>query len=580
MFIFFRVSNNTISFKLTLGAFIVLFTLITLLIYNSFYAIFVVRHQVAESNKNLVSLYMRQIDNNLEEVDEYLIGLVASNTDLQVMESANDKGGYSFAKICLSRKMAEDIQMYKSIDSFFIYTLKWQDLLLVYNENVSFNERQSMSEYIKGLLNTSSAVNNIFVKKWYIKRLGQEFYLFHVLKSGDTYTGAWVNIKKLLIPLNLIDTGEKGASLFATDRGEPMFNNKLIRDNHIELNRGLRHYYLSGNRHKYLVVGEKSEKGNFNLIALIPDEKILQKLPYLRWVAALIAMGSILLLPVFLLFLRTTVLVPLKRITAVMKRIEDGDLEARIDRYPAAEEFEIVNGTFNRMMAQIKQLRISAYEDQIDKQKNELRNLQLRVNPHFFMNTLNIIYNLARVKNYELIQEMTLCLVQYFRYMFRSNLTFVPLKDELQHIRNYLRIQELRFPESLTYEIEIPESLLDTLVPSLVIQNFVENTFKHAITLDEPIHLSIRAELADAAEPQIKITIRDTGKGFPEKVLNDFHLGNRIIDSQGEHTGIWNVQQRLRLLYGNHAYVMLSNSNPSGAVVEIALPRQTKVNQQ
>jgi two-component system sensor histidine kinase YesM len=322
-----------------------------------------------------------------------------------------------------------------------------------------------------------------------------------------------------------------------------------------------------------LVVRHQVAESNKNLVSL-------QKLPYLRWVAALIAMGSILLLPVFLLFLRTTVLVPLKRITAVMKRIEDGDLEARIDRYPAAEEFEIANGTFNRMMAQIKQLRISAYEDQIDKQKNELRNLQLRVNPHFFMNTLNIIYNLARVKNYELIQEMTLCLVQYFRYMFRSNLTFVPLKDELQHIRNYLRIQELRFPESLTYEIEIPESLLDTLVPSLVIQNFVENTFKHAITLDEPIHLSIRAELADAAEPQIKITIRDTGKGFPEKVLNDFHLGNRIIDSQGEHTGIWNVQQRLRLLYGNHAYVMLSNSNPSGAVVEIALPRQTKVNQQ
>ncbi len=108
----------------------------------------------------------------------------------------------------------------------------------------------------------------------------------------------------------------------------------------------------------------------------------------------------------------------------------------------------MVNHTFNGMMEQIQELRIHVYEEQLNKQKAELQHLQLQINPHFFMNSLNIIYNLALVKNYALIQEMAISLVQYFRYMFRSNLTFLPLKDELQHIRNYIRIQELRFLDS------------------------------------------------------------------------------------------------------------------------------------
>lgn len=192
------------------------------------------------------------------------------------------------------------------------------------------------------------------------------------------------------------------------------------------------------------------------------------------------------------------------------------------------------------------------------------------------MNSLNILFNLAQVKNYELIQEMTLCLVRYFRFMFQSNLTFVSLREELQHVRNYVRIQELRFPASLTCSIDVPDFLENIPIPPLVIQSFLENSIKYSVTLEEPVYISVSIDLKEnGLNPYIEIVIGDTGKGFSEHVLSMIRSGNTVHDEQGEHIGIWNVQKRLQLLYGGKASISCYNGYPQGAVVEIKLPYET-----
>jgi len=260
-----------------------------------------------------------------------------------------------------------------------------------------------------------------------------------------------------------------------------------------------------------------------------------------------------------------------------MRRIGEGNLNTRIDPYPTSDEFRIVNETFNKMITQVQELRIHVYEEQLSKHKAELQHLQLQINPHFFMNSLNIIYNLALVKNYGLIQEMALSLVQYFRYMFRSNLTFVPLKDELQHVRNYIRIQELRFPGKLVFEVSAPDFLLDTRIPPLIVQTFVENSIKHAAIVSSSIQGAVHIDLDDSGpDPRLLIEIRDTGKGFSEEILEQINAGEKIEDEQGDHIGIWHVKRRLGLLYGDEAHISFSNVEPSGAFVEILLPLNPK----
>jgi two-component system sensor histidine kinase YesM len=379
--------------------------------------------------------------------------------------------------------------------------------------------------------------------------------------------------------LKNMQIGDEGSILLANDKGEPITDASRIRDNGIQLNKQTDEYYLSGSDKKFLIVGTKSNRGNFNLVVLIPDQHILANLPFLQWIIWLISVASLLIIPIGLYLMRQSVMVPINRILLTMKKVRNGDWNSRVAMKDKTDEFQQLGESFNSMMTEIQSLRINVYEEQLSKQREELQRLQLQVNPHFFLNTLNIIYNLAKVKNYELILEMTLSLINYFRFMFRSNTTFVKLKDELEHTRNYLRIQKLRFPKQLTWSVETPDFLMGTPIPPLIIQSFVENSIKHAMSMAHPIHILVWIDFLDKEEGSLmKISIRDTGLGFSDEVLQLLQAGRSVENEQGEHTGIWNVQRRLRLLYEDNVSIHYDNDTETGgAVVNIILPTNPKM---
>lgn len=573
-----RLSWNSIRLKLVVGLLLITLPTVAFLIYNNLYAIRVVHNQVAESSRDLITLYMEQIDNNLNDVDTYLTNLLISDKDLQAMEYMASEPDRILAQVRLNDRMSADINTLKSVDSIFVYSKPGKDYLEAFQDRSSAGEREEVRGYIRQMIANLEQSDGGVLSHWYVKRIGQNYYLFRVLETSDAYAGAWVNIDNLSSPLDLLKLGEKGVSLFATQGGVPITHADYVHENRIQLNRNWQRYHLSGDRNQYLVVGAPSSKGDFCLIALIPDDQILENLPYLRRLVGIISIVSLILIPVFLLLLRRTVLRPLGRIIFAMRRFGEGNLNTRIEPYPTSDEFYLVNRTFNQMTEQINELRIHVYEEQLNKQKAELQHLQLQINPHFFMNSLNIIHNLAFVRNFELIQEMALSLVHYFRYMFRSNLTFVLLKEELQHVRYYMRIQELRFPGRLDFHIQAPEYLLETRIPPLSIQTFAENAVKHAVA-SERIRISVHIDLDDSGpEPRLSIQIRDTGKGFPEHILKEIRAGNRVVDDQGEHIGIWNVKRRLGLLYGELAGISFENAASSGAVVDMRLPLDPNTN--
>ncbi|NOU76860.1 HAMP domain-containing protein [Paenibacillus sp. LMG 31458] len=570
---FFRIPFNSIRFKLIVGVVLITVPLSLLLIYTNYYAIGVVRSQVADSNKKMMSLYMGQIDEQLRFAESYLMGLTIAEADFTGIENKVSESDRYFALRRLSNRITENMLNFKSVDGFFIYSAPTQSYMNAFREVTNYAERESVRNFIED--ETGKATPNLPINRWYVQEIGEKYYLLRTIKVSDTYVGTWILFDNLMMPLNLIGLGEKGAALFTTNDGVPLVNAEIVKDNRLDVNKNLQHYYLTGDDHRYLVVGEKSAVGNFNLIALIPDEQILRNLPILRNIVNFILIGVLILLPVCLLLLRKTLLIPINRLISAMKRIKDGNLDMRIPSFRTSDEFQLVYETFNTMMTQIQELRIHVYEEQMNKQKAELQHLQLQINPHFYLNSLNIMHTLARAKNYALIEEMAQCLVGYFRYMFRSNLTFVSVQEELQHVRNYLRIQELRFPNHLQCTIHVPDYLLRTPIPPLVVQTFVENAIKHAVTMDEPVLLTIDMELDDAAAaPSLKITIQDTGPGFPEDMLEGFRSGTQMTSTQGEHIGIWNVQQRLLLLYQSRSDITFANHASGGAVIVITLPLQ------
>jgi len=569
-----HISWNSIRFKLIVGLFLITVPLIMLLIYNNYYSISVVHNQVALSNKNMISLYMGQIDTQLEDVDRSLIHMVSSDFYMQAMRDANSEDEYQLAKHIVSDQVANAMVLLKSTDAIFVYSQSRRDLLDVFKEHVSFAEKVRVEDFLKSFLQDYNHTLNKG-KQWFVQKIEQNYYVFRVMRSGDLYIGSWVNAKTLLIPLQFIELGQDGSTMLVSDQAEPMVSTLPISDRNIDFTKGFEQFYMSGAKNDLLVVGQPSQKGNFSLVAVIPDKFILQRLPKFSMVITLISFASILFLPISLFFLHRILLVPLKRLLAVIRKVNLGHVNVRMESFATSNEFQLLNQSFNTMMTQIEELKINVYEEQISKQKVELQHLQLQINPHFFMNALSSLYHLAQVKNFQLIQEIILSMVKYFRYMFRSNLTLVSLQEELQHTRNYIRLQELRFPNSLTYTIDSPDVLDKVRVPPLVIQTFLENAIKHNVTLENPICLSVSIELKETElEPCIEIVIRDTGKGFAEEMLVQIHSANNDSDHEGEHIGIWNIKKRLQLLYGDKAAITCYNGFPNGAVVEIKLPYQ------
>ncbi len=561
-------------FKLFLCVFLIIGPLIVVHIVSNYYGVEVIRNQVAQSNKNMLNIYMNQIDQALEGVGKYTFEIAQNNTDLYFLQYNEnlDYNEYEKAKIRLVNFITNQTYLYTTIDSIFIYSTAYKDFINTEKFAAdTYLERYAAKEEIRQFLEEKP--KQLIEGRWNIRKGANNYYLLQYFEVNGVYVGAWVNVENIIKPFKYIDFGETGKALLTTSDLKPITNKKFIEEEKIDLNFNAENYYISGKKNRFILMQEKSQIGDFYLVALIPESEILEKLPYLQRISSIITFLAILFLAFFILIMRKIFLKPINRIVFAMKKLRKGDLDIRLPIERNSTEFEVMNETFNHMISEIKDLKINVYEEKLNLQRAELKHLQLQINPHFFLNSLNIIYNLATVKDFSLIQEMAKCLANYFRFMFRSNSYFVSLADEVKHTENYLRIQQLRFPETLNYYVELPAELMKCKIPPLIIQTITENSIKHAFDLDECLDVFI--EIKQDEDPNfIYIKIQDTGEGFPEDVLEAFEKDESLTSSEGERIGIWNVKQRLLLLYGDSSKIYLSNEPGKGATVQIWIPKE------
>jgi len=257
-----------------------------------------------------------------------------------------------------------------------------------------------------------------------------------------------------------------------------------------------------------------------------------------------------------------------------MKKIKEGNLEYRLQD-GKSKEFALIAETFNDMAEQIENLKINVYEEHIKSQRAEIKHLQLQIHPHFLLNSLNIVYNLAEIRNIKLVQEMIIHLMNYFRFITRTQTALVKVQDEADHIEHYLQIQKMRFPNHLIFGIDIDPDMQSALIPSLIFQPIVENAIVHGLDFDqEPFRIQIRiAPEEDSCGTWLVILISDNGPGFPLEKLKALQ-DCEAFEENHEHLGIWNVRQRLKMHSQDQAKLIFANGEMKGAEVTLRIPAQ------
>lgn len=329
-------------------------------------------------------------------------------------------------------------------------------------------------------------------------------------------------------------------------------------------------YRLDGT--DYFVIRQTLPSYPLTLITMLPSKSLLSEYYLHRNFTFLI--GGILL--VFCLFLSTVLAKTMSgriiRLTSRMKQVKKGELISLPSSIiQGKDEIGELTSTYNYM--------IHAMEDLIEKEyllgqetKNaELKILQAQINPHFLYNTLDMIQWFAEEGMLSQIEESVSSLATFYRLSLSNGKEFISLREEMEHVRSYIRLQKLRFPDTFLYEEELDEGLLDYLLPKTTLQPLVENAITHGLQESKriPGHLLIKIEKEEGKN--IRISILDDGAGM-KKPPRTTPNGGTSRENSGHGFGIPNVSSRLTLLYGPGYGVVFEQNIPEGTIAIVRIP--------
>lgn len=257
---------------------------------------------------------------------------------------------------------------------------------------------------------------------------------------------------------------------------------------------------------------------------------------------------------------------PLKNLEKAMSQVEEGILETEVAPGGNAET-ESLARHFRLMMARVRLLMEEVRAKEQSLRTSELKTLHSQINPHFLYNTLDTIVWLAELGKMDRVVLVSKAMARFFRLSLHGGSEWTTVREELDHARQYLTIQQERYGEALHYEITSDETILDEVIPKILLQPLVENSIYHGLRKTEgPWHIQISAK--DGRDTLI-LSVQDNGVGFdasvPAKREDNVRLGG---------IGLQNVEERIRLYYRNVGNLRIESEPGEGAKISLLLGKR------
>ncbi len=263
---------------------------------------------------------------------------------------------------------------------------------------------------------------------------------------------------------------------------------------------------------------------------------------------------------------------PIQKMKDSMKRVEKGDFEGVL-AIDSQDELGELTRSFNHMLTQIEDLIQEKSRQQKLLEIAELKALQSQINPHFLYNTLDSINWMARLNQLDAVSEMVEALTRIFRVSLSRGAIMIPLRDELTHVTEYMKIQKHRYGDRIDFQVEVPKEFYEYQIVKIVLQPLVENALYHGLRdLNQKGSIRITAR---EEEEKLIFSITDTGIGFsPERLKEIRELLALGADTSSKSYGVINVQRRLQVYFGQDFGLSYSSTPGEGTTVDLAIPKQ------
>lgn len=529
----------------------------------------------ARTLEQTVSSEIRNLDQILESNETALASLLHSAADIQGLASAD-----ATKRSVSSQNVLQDLKavMTENTRYLLVYDCTQEIYLEQYSAGLTYSDREAIRDSVTQL---AESAEGSAASRWFHQTVNGKGYLVRLYVNSWRVLGAYIPdsyIQKSIIQAEGISTaftegGDTVCWLSDEDSGDTV-SSETSPDVYLSVPTGEPVWILNHSRYCY---GSASEKGNFTLYGSMSAAKVLGSWESQQVLVLALILLAILFLAGIIIYLRRCVMKPMRDVLEAMKKIENGETDRRLPEKAATSEFASVNHSFNQMMDTIVNLRMKSYEERIQFDEATLKYVQLQIRPHFFLNALTTIHSMTYQNRNEDIRTYIELLSKNIRYLFRAGLHTVPLSEEIDHVRDYMAMQEMLYPGCVFEFIDIDDSAAGYQVPQLIVHTMLENIYKHAVSSDRLTSVLISAREEDhGGEKMCHITVEDDGKGYPQEFLDQIRRGEVKVRPDGHGVGLWNVKKTLSLMYRREDLIEFSNKEPQGSRADIWVPRRAK----
>lgn len=532
-----------------------------------------IRKQAEESIRSTTEFYAAQMDASFRDINDYLGELVFQDKDVAMTRYTSDK----LLFIQAVQKINEKLEFYRTKlggdFQFFIYYPELDYFASSERGEMEIKEFAALKENMAQYIRTDYEAGGLNArKKWWLAGIDGKQYALNYIFFDEWYACCFIDAQKLADSANVIHLGKDSFVTLVTEDGRPSGRlDRLKESGFYNPDTGKSRLDENVFGMKYTMIHQPLDYAGFGISVVVQNNRSMVNVVIFQLIIILFILAGICIAALLLYRVKKRMIEPMKYFSDNLTKIREDSQDVYFDNVDIAELAE-ANELFQSICGQMKELKIQMYEQQLAQQKLQLDYMHLQIQPHFYINCMSLIYNMAAMGEDDTIQQLSACVSDYFRYIFRSDSNMVCLTEEMKHVGNYLEICRIRYKDRLTFHLEKGEGLEDIKIPPLLLHTFVENSVKYAAGSGKTIQILVAAaRKKQQGEEFVEIKIEDNGIGFSDNVLESLRQDKDIVTEKGTRIGIRNCIQRLSRIYGSSARVLFENREEGGARVLITI---------
>lgn len=425
-------------------------------------------------------------------------------------------------------------------------------------------------------IGTDAAEDSAIIGQWFHKKIVDEDYLILQNQRGRSTLCTMFSLQKYTEQYPIpAPTAHSIVTVFSSDqilRSQDALKNLDIQLSDLQSGADRSHLVLRGGN---LVLSYFLKECQTGVAVVTPLSEFVFLASERFLMAAVFLVLMALIFVIFHTISKRMLLIPVMEISDFSRKIEQSR-DYSIPKLSRIAEVQETQKALVSLAKTISDLETARRMEEDVKAHALLQYYQLQTRSHFFINCLKSLYGMLENRQIDKMKLMIIAFSNHLRYLFHDNISTVPLSHELREIDDYYQILSLDSEKIFLLNVEVEDNLEDSCVPPLIIQSFLENSFKYNAGKKGMAVFSVKINAVsenDAA--YLRIHMQDNGSGYPEDVLNA--INQRVNYSfDDNHVGINNLKHRLSILYGENYTFAFYNLPTGGACSVISIPLDRK----